>query len=97
MSYDGTIYYTEVANGATSPALSSNRIRLAKVVTSGAAITSIVQSLTDTLGNPVRPDSAIYGQQSVATQHFRQAPGGNVDITAAVQTAVFSFTQKIWS
>lgn len=40
---DGVIYYTEVANGATAPSLTANRIRIAKLITSGVAITSIVQ------------------------------------------------------
>lgn len=48
-----TLVYTEVANGAASPALAANSIRLALVVTSGAAITSVRQSGWDTLGNPI--------------------------------------------
>lgn len=50
---DGTVYYTEVANGAVAPALSANRIRVARVVTSGAAITSITQINNDGIGNLV--------------------------------------------
>lgn len=46
-----TVTYTEVANGAASPALSANNIRLGKVVTSGSAITGIEQVGYDTLGN----------------------------------------------
>jgi hypothetical protein len=40
---DGTVDYNEVTNGAAAPSLSANHIRVAKVVTSGAAITSVSQ------------------------------------------------------
>ena len=49
------VVYTEVANGAASPALTAGYIRIAKVVTNGSAITSVVQSASDTLKNPIRP------------------------------------------
>lgn len=49
-----TVAYTEVANGAAAPALSANYLRIAKVVTSGAAITSVLQTGWDSLGNPYR-------------------------------------------
>lgn len=54
-----TVAYNEVANGAASPALSANYIRVAKVVTSGAAITSVVQYSTDSLGNTIYPDAPV--------------------------------------
>lgn len=38
----GALSYTAVANGASAPALAANSIRLAKVVTSTTAITSVV-------------------------------------------------------
>lgn len=50
---DGTVDYNEVANGAASPALSANHIRLGVVVTNGTDITSIRQYAWDTLGNKV--------------------------------------------
>lgn len=50
-----TLVYTEVANGAASPALAANSIRIAKVVTNGTAITSIVQGGLDSLGNFMLP------------------------------------------
>lgn len=46
--------YTEVANGASAPALASNSLRLAKVVTNGTEITSSTQSNHDGLGNSFR-------------------------------------------
>lgn len=62
---NSTVVYTEVANGAASPALSANYIRVAKVVTNGSAITSVVQYGLDTLGNAVAPKSA--GKQNKVT------------------------------
>lgn len=50
-----TIVYTEAVNGGASPALAANSIRLAKVITSGAAITSVVQTGSDSLGNIIYP------------------------------------------
>lgn len=41
IDYTGTITYTEVANGATPPAMASYSLRLGMLVTSGAAITKI--------------------------------------------------------
>ena len=56
---DGTVDYNEVANGAASPALAASHIRVAKVVTSGAAITSISQVDFDSLGNRISPDNSL--------------------------------------
>lgn len=39
----GTVTYTEVANGVAAPVIAAGRIRLAKVVTNGGAITGITQ------------------------------------------------------
>lgn len=50
---DGTVDYNEVANGAAAPALAANHIRVAKVVTDGSGITSVVQYGNDGLGNKI--------------------------------------------
>jgi len=47
----GAVVYSEVANGAASPALAANHKRLARVVTNGSAITRIQQVGFDTLWN----------------------------------------------
>lgn len=39
---DGTIDYNEVANGANPPALAADHIRVAKVITSGSALTEAI-------------------------------------------------------
>jgi hypothetical protein len=49
------ITYTAVTNGAASPSLAANSIRLAKVVTGASTIGSITQSGGDTLGNLIYP------------------------------------------
>lgn len=55
----GTVTYTEVANGAASPALVAGRIRVAIVIT-GASITSIQQiGSFDSLGNKVYPRGSV--------------------------------------
>lgn len=54
-----SVTYTEVANGAASPALAANYIRIAKVVTSGAAITSVQQYDLDSLGNMIYPTKPV--------------------------------------
>lgn len=46
--------YTAVNNGNASPALAADFIRIAKVITNGSAITSVVTTGWDSLGNPIR-------------------------------------------
>lgn len=65
---DGVVYYTEVANGATEPALSANRIRLAKVIANGSAITGIVQSGTTDI-------STVYPKSPVAPYDWYEEIG----------------------
>jgi hypothetical protein len=55
LSKTGTFTYIPVANGAASPALTANSIRLAKVVTNGTEIASVTQSSIDSLGNVIYP------------------------------------------
>lgn len=48
---DNTLYtYVAVTNGAGAPALTANAIRIAKVVTSASAVTSVVQTGVDSNG-----------------------------------------------
>jgi len=47
IDYNGNVYYSAVSNGGTSPALTANSIRIAKVVTGASAISSIVQTGLD--------------------------------------------------
>lgn len=47
--------YTPVNNGVAAPALATNSIRLSKVITNGSAVTSVVTSGFDSLGNEFMP------------------------------------------
>jgi hypothetical protein len=67
-----TLVYTEVANGAAAPALAANSMRLAKVITSGAAITSVLQVGLDSLNNRYRP--LVF--DPVNTTHLRYESAG---------------------
>ena len=50
------IVYNAVSNGAASPSLAANSIRIAKVVTGASSISSITQNpANDSLGNPIGP------------------------------------------
>ncbi len=53
IDYLGNLTYNAVANNATAPSLTANALRVAKVVTSGVAVTSVVQTGWDSLGNPI--------------------------------------------
>jgi len=79
----GTLVYTEVTNGAASPALAANSLRIGKVVTGAsniAAATSIQQYAVDSLGNAVRPPGAV----------------GPAQITNAAYSAVEVLTGEVW-
>lgn len=47
------VTYNAVSNGSAAPALAAGALRLAKIVTSGSAITSVVQTGYDSLSNPI--------------------------------------------
>lgn len=57
------ITYSAVANGAAAPALAANSVRLAKIITSGAAITSILQTGLDSLSNLIYPQNFVKSPQ----------------------------------
>lgn len=68
----GTVTYTEVANGAASPALTAGNVRIAKVITNGSAITSVTQSQnSDSLGNIFRNTGIISAIQFVVPYKFK--------------------------
>ncbi len=81
------VTYTAVANGASSGfTLAANSVRLAKVVTSGAAITSITQTgNTDALTNPIRPGGPV---ASTAVTLIAQT--NNVATTETTASASFT-------
>lgn len=75
-----TLVYTEVANGAAAPALAANSLRLGKVITSGTAITSIVQTGQDSntgSGNLYRPTGAV-AYSNIQSKSYVDANGWTV-------------------
>lgn len=54
----GNITYQGVSNGSAAPALTANSIRVAKVITSGSAVSSVVQVGSDSLGDIIYPIGA---------------------------------------
>ncbi len=72
-----SVVYTEVANGAAAPALAANSIRLAKVVTNGSTITSVVQTGADgntSASNMFLPQKPI-GASQVQPKTYTDANG----------------------
>jgi hypothetical protein len=84
-----TLVYTEVANGATAGfILAANSMRLAKVVTSGTAITSILQNAFDSLGNPIRSTYPISQTKIINPYKFRVYRTAAFSLTAATETVI---------
>ena len=98
----GTVTYVEVANGAASPALTANSIRVAKVVTNGSAITSVAQNGVDSLGNKIynlAPDIKrsfpVLSRQGGSSTNWGMAGTSNYDTRgtgAFVQTGTIAVT-----
>ncbi len=65
----GAVTVTYVANAAVSPALAANRIRIAKVITAAAAVTTITQSGVDSNYKPIDPASIL----NLASNMFGQS------------------------
>jgi hypothetical protein len=64
----GTLYYTEVANGATTGfTLVAGRVRLAKVVTNGTTITSVTQTGQD---SNVNTGARIYPSKPIRSENL---------------------------
>ena len=80
----GAITYSEVANGAASPALTAGNIRLAKVITNGSAITSVQQTWRDSLSNNFRPLAV--GSKVTDANGWRQYELGNGQREYRLQT-----------
>lgn len=72
----GSPAYTEVTNGAASPALSSGYIRVALVITGASAITSVVQYGVDTVTTNGQVNY-IYNTSSTAAPVFVLTNAGN--------------------
>lgn len=76
--------YTAVANGATSGfALAANSVRIAKVVTNGSGITSVVTSGIDAMGYKIRPLGTILQADTL----YELTAANGVMINEALQAA----------
>lgn len=51
IDYNGNVYYSAVANNGTAPVLTTNALRVVKVITGISSITSTVQTGFDNIGN----------------------------------------------
>ena len=76
VDYNGNVYYLPVANNAASPALTANAVRVAKVITNGTAISSVVQNGRDSLWNPIYPMYATQSAFNSYTQTIGTVTGG---------------------
>lgn len=91
----GNIYYQAVTNGAAAPAITANAIRVAKVVTNGSAITSIVQFGADSLGNIIYPSGPVSAKQVQnpykfsAYRNAAQSTGAGVWVKVNIETKLF--------
>lgn len=61
IDYLGNVYYLAVANNASSPSLTANALRVAKIITNASAITSVVQSGYDSNFVPIYAQSSLAG------------------------------------
>ncbi len=80
----GAVGYSEVTNGAAAPALAADSIRVAKVVTNGSAVTSVVQVGIDSLGNyiyntdPTAPPVTVYTNPGTVGGTFYYTDKGGI-------------------
>lgn len=72
---DGVVDYDPVANGASAPALAGSHVRIAKVVTNGSGITSVVQTGVDSLRNTIRPSGSVTSDKLGLTSAGSIIPG----------------------
>lgn len=57
IDYNGNVTYSAVSNNASAPTITANAVRVAKVITNGTAITSVIQTGYDSLNNLIYPTS----------------------------------------
>lgn len=72
----GAVGYSAVTNGASAPALSSNSVRVAKIITNGTTIASIVQTGYDSQNNRIYPNKINNGE-SMWYEEIGRAVGTN--------------------
>jgi hypothetical protein len=88
---DGVLDYTEVANGATSPVLATDHIRIAKVVTNASAVTSVLQLEQDSQFEMIYPTSgryAVAGNMAGGTFGTSDVDGATVTIPPSIKRPI---------
>lgn len=93
----GAVGYSAVTNGASSPALASNSVRIAKVVTNGTNVTSVVRYGMDSNSVPIYPLNSLatgkYRPNYVSIQGNNGASRQTIAATTAVVTGqTFTYT-----
>jgi len=76
-----SLVYTEVANGAATPALAAHSMRIAKVTTNSSSITSITQSGMDdntATSNTIFPNKPVQANSNLAVRTWVDANGWQV-------------------
>lgn len=93
-----SVVYTEVANGAAAPALAANSIRLAKVITNGSTITSVVQfGLDANGGNRIYPNAPVTGKNVdlLTFEKIRLKLSGSTGLNSTGATLNFAVTDYV--
>lgn len=72
---NGNVYYQTVSNGTAAPSITANSIRVAKIITNGSAITSILQTGLDSLNNFIYPQNFVKSAADTNGWVARHYPG----------------------
>ena len=96
-----SVTYSEVANNATAPSLAANYVRVAKVVTSGAAITGVTQTGQDGLGNNIYPQfvanlNASHMRAEVTSTYLNPANNSNIVMTTKIYDTLGEFNTSTY-
>jgi len=90
VSNTGVFTYSGVANGAAAPALTASSIRIAKVVTSGTAVTGVLQAGWDSNFVRISPPSPL------AAFFAQNTPGVTLNKSATQSIATGAWTALVW-
>lgn len=83
---NGNVAYPNTTNGGSAPALTTNSIRVAKVVTSGSAVTSVVQTGVESNNVQIYPNNATLPLNWISwTPTFTNVSGGTLNYAKYIQ------------
>lgn len=92
---NGNVTYNAVSNNASAPSLTTNSIRVAKVVTGSSSIGSITQIGSDSLGNLIYPVGAT-SALAIQNPYKFTVSRTNALNTANNASAILAFDTKIY-